>query len=142
MLTVNPKENMLELLLKEMFAQILNGIEQQINNKNLTPTVLSTLNKNQNELLRCFAELGKYFNSLEFILQVYFILLFLAIKYSDRMLPFLFQKFEQNNEKNRISSLTILKHLINSSEEQMLNKKQIIISSLRLLLTDPNNRVL
>jgi hypothetical protein len=57
------------------------------------------------------------------------------------MLPFLFQKFEQNNEKNRISSLTILKHLINSSEEQMLNKKQIIISSLRLLLTDPNNRV-
>lgn len=67
---------------------------------------------------------------------------FLAIKYSDRMLPFLFQKFEQNNEKNRISSLTILKHLINSSEEQMLNKKQIIISSLRLLLTDPNNRVL
>lgn len=63
MLTLNPKENMLELLLKEMFAQILNGIEQQINNKNLTPVVLSTLNKNQNELLRCFAELGKYFNN-------------------------------------------------------------------------------
>ena len=64
---------MLELLLKEMFAQILNGIEQQINNKNLTPTVLSTLNKNQNELLRCFAELGKYFNNSEFIFKVNFI---------------------------------------------------------------------
>lgn len=76
MLTLNPKENMLELLLKEMFAQILNGIEQQINNKNLTPVVLSTLNKNQNELLRCFAELGKDFNNSEFIFQVFCIFIF------------------------------------------------------------------
>ena len=60
MLTLNPKENMLELLLKEMFAQVLNAIEQQIANKNLTPVALLALNKNQNELLRCFAELGKY----------------------------------------------------------------------------------
>ena len=59
MLTLNPKENMLELLLKEMFSQVLNAIEQQITNKNLTPAALTALNKNQNELLRCFAELGK-----------------------------------------------------------------------------------
>lgn len=57
------------------------------------------------------------------------------------MLPFLLQKFEQNNEKNRIASLTILKHLINSSEEQMANKKQIVISGLRLLLNETNNKV-
>ena len=36
------------------------------------------------------------------------------MKYSDRMLPFILQKFEQNNEKNRIASMTVLKHLINS----------------------------
>lgn len=66
---------------------------------------------------------------------------FKAKRYSDRMLPFLLQKFEQNNEKIRIASLTVLRHLINSSEEQMANKKQIVISGLRILLNDPNNKV-
>ncbi len=58
------------------------------------------------------------------------------------MLPFLLQKFEQNNEKTRICSLTILKHLINSSDEQMENKKQIVLSGLRLLLAETNNKVI
>ena len=57
------------------------------------------------------------------------------------MLPFLLQKFEQNNEKIRICSLTILKHLINSSDEQMENKKQIVLSGLRTLLSETNNKV-
>jgi maestro heat-like repeat-containing protein family member 1 len=57
------------------------------------------------------------------------------------MLPFFLQKFEQNNEKIRIASLTILKHLINSCDEQMKNKKQIVISGLRLLLAETNSRV-
>ena len=64
-----------------------------------------------------------------------------ALRYSDRMLPFLVQKFEQNNEKIRICSLTILKHLINSSDEQMENKKQIVLSGLRTLLSETNNKV-
>lgn len=58
------------------------------------------------------------------------------------MIPFLLQKLEQNNEKNRIGSLTILRHIINSCDEQMTNKKQIVISGLRLLLNDTNNRVI
>jgi hypothetical protein len=57
------------------------------------------------------------------------------------MLPFLLQKFEQGNEKPRIASLTILKHLINSCDDQMANKKQLVISGLRILLHETNPRV-
>lgn len=66
---------------------------------------------------------------------------FLALRYCDRLLPFILQKFEQNNEKMRIASLNIIKHLINSSEEQMSNKKQLVISGLRPLLSETNNKV-
>ena len=65
----------------------------------------------------------------------------LAIRYSDRVLPFLLQKFEQNNERMRIGTLIVLKHIINSCPDQMNNKKQIVISGLRLLLGETNNRV-
>lgn len=57
------------------------------------------------------------------------------------MLPFLLQKFEQNNEKNRIASLTVIKHLINSSGNQMANKKQLAISGIRVILNETNPRV-
>jgi len=113
-------DTVFEPLFKEMFAQILNGLDQQWT-KNVSPTTLSAVNKTQNELLRCFAAL--------------------ATRFSDRMLPLLLQKFEQNNEKNRIGALIILKHLVNSCNEQMLNKKQIVISGLRLLLSETNNKV-
>ncbi|CAF0812872.1 unnamed protein product [Brachionus calyciflorus] len=113
-------DNIFEPLVKELFVQVLGTIEQQLA-KNPNQVSLASVNKNQNEILRCFAELTK--------------------RYSDRMIPFLLQKFEQNNEKNRIASLTILRHIINSCDEQMLNKKQIVISGVRILLSDPNNRV-
>jgi hypothetical protein len=57
------------------------------------------------------------------------------------MVPFLVQKFEQKDEKIRISSLIVVKHLINSCEEEMTNKKQLLISGLRLLLNETSNRV-
>jgi maestro heat-like repeat-containing protein family member 1 len=77
--------------------------------------------KNQNELLRCFAEL--------------------SIRFCDRLLPFLMQKLEQNNPQLRMASLTVIKHLINSSKDQMSNKKEIVLSGLRPLLSDTNNKV-
>jgi len=42
----------------------------------------------------------------------------------------------------RIASLNVIKHLINSSEEQMSNKKQLVISGLRPLLSETNNKVI
>ena len=57
------------------------------------------------------------------------------------MLAFLLQKIEPNNESSRVASLIILKHIINSNEEQLGNKKQIIISGLRVLLADKNNKI-
>lgn len=65
----------------------------------------------------------------------------IAKRYSDRVLPFLLQKFDQTHEKNRIASLTVLKHLINSCVEQMANKKQLVISGVRIILTETNPRV-
>lgn len=44
-------------LAKELFAQIVACLEQQ-SAKNITPIALVSAGKNQNELLRCFAELG------------------------------------------------------------------------------------
>lgn len=58
------------------------------------------------------------------------------------MVPFLVQKFEQKDEKTRTSSLIVLKHLINSCDEEMKNKRQLVISGLRLLLNETSNRVL
>lgn len=65
----------------------------------------------------------------------------IARRYSDRILPFLLQKFEQNNEKNRIASLTVIRHLINSCTEQMSNKRQLVISGVRVILNETNPRV-
>ena len=48
-----------DLLVKDMFAQVINSLEQQ-SAKNVSPTALVALGKNQNELLRCFAALSKY----------------------------------------------------------------------------------
>lgn len=47
-----------DVLVKELFAQFITCLEQQASGKNLSSTTLILLGKNQNELLRCFAELG------------------------------------------------------------------------------------
>jgi hypothetical protein len=56
--------------------------------------------------------------------------------------PFLVQKFEQKDEKIRMSALIVLKHMINSCDEEMANKKQLVLSGLRLLLNETSNRVI
>ena len=114
-------DTILDVVIKEMFSQIVNSLEQQ-SSKSITALAISAITKNQIELLRCFAAL--------------------AIRYSDKLVPFCLQKFEQTNEKTRVASLTILKHLINSCKEQMENKQQLVVSGLRLLIADNNNKVI
>ena len=50
-------DTVFELLIKELFAQVVACLDQ-LTAKGLTPTAAVSLGKNQNELLRCFAELG------------------------------------------------------------------------------------
>lgn len=50
-----------------------------------------------------------------------FFFLFLAPVFSDRVVAFLLQKLETNNDKARIASLSIIKHLINSSGKRSLS---------------------
>ena len=59
-------DTILDILNKELFAQLINGLEQQAN-KNTNPSSLLSINKNQNEILRCFAELGRIINQIFFI---------------------------------------------------------------------------
>ncbi len=113
-------DSIVDLAVKELFNQVISSLELQ-SVKNNTALAVSANNKNQIELLRCFAEL--------------------TTLYSDKIVPFLIQKFEQNNEKNRIASLTVLKHLINSCKEQMTNKHQLVVSGMRQLLSETNNKV-
>jgi len=77
--------------------------------------------KNHNEVLRCFSVLTPTF--------------------SDRVIAFLLQKLEMNNEKTRIASLAIIKHLINSSGSYLENKEELIISGVQILFNDPNLKV-
>ena len=53
---INSIEALLEILLKELFNQVLTTVES-VNNSSIN------LAKNQNEILRCFTELCKYFKT-------------------------------------------------------------------------------
>lgn len=114
-------DSIVDTVIKELFSQVVHGIEQQQNPKGLSAVAVNALNKNQIEILRCFAEL--------------------AVRYSDKIVPFLIQKYELNNERVRIASLTILKHLINSCKAQMENKQQLVLSGMRQLINENNNKV-
>ncbi|KAJ7383167.1 Mroh1p [Desmophyllum pertusum] len=77
--------------------------------------------KNHNEVLRCFSVLTPTF--------------------SDRVIAFLLQKLETNNEKTRIASLAIIKHLINSSGSYLETKEELIITGVQILFNDQNLKV-
>jgi maestro heat-like repeat-containing protein family member 1 len=109
-----------DFLLRELFQQLVQCLDQQ-SQATKTPTLLVSVTKNLNEILRCFAELTN--------------------RFSERILPFFLQKFEQKNEKFTIASLTALKHIINSCDSQMEQKKQLVVSGLKILLIDNNNRI-
>ncbi|XP_046558810.1 LOW QUALITY PROTEIN: maestro heat-like repeat-containing protein family member 1 [Haliotis rubra] len=77
--------------------------------------------KNHNELLRSFTIIARSF--------------------SGRLVGLLLQKLETTNEKTRIGVLTIFKHIINSAGPSMEDKKEVVVSGLKNLCQDTNNKV-
>uniref|UniRef100_A0A3Q3BFT5 Maestro heat-like repeat family member 1 n=1 Tax=Kryptolebias marmoratus TaxID=37003 RepID=A0A3Q3BFT5_KRYMA len=75
--------------------------------------------KNHNEVLRCFSLLNSF---------------------PDRMVMFVLQKLENSNERSRLGSLAVLRHLINSSST-MESKKLLILASIRQPMADHSNKV-
>ncbi|XP_072269283.1 maestro heat-like repeat-containing protein family member 1 [Pyxicephalus adspersus] len=79
------------------------------------------MERNKNELLRCFTVLGS--------------------KFPDYLLSFLLPKLETSNPKVRVGTLIILKQVINSSAPFMEVKKPLILAAVRPPLEDNSNRV-
>uniref|UniRef100_A0A671QQN0 Maestro heat-like repeat-containing protein family member 1 n=1 Tax=Sinocyclocheilus anshuiensis TaxID=1608454 RepID=A0A671QQN0_9TELE len=77
--------------------------------------------KNHNEVLRCFT--------------------ILANTFPDRLMVFVLQRLENSNERNRMGSLAVLRHLINSSTSIMETKRLLILASIRQPLADHSNKV-
>ncbi|XP_056300772.1 maestro heat-like repeat-containing protein family member 1 [Pseudoliparis swirei] len=77
--------------------------------------------KNHNEVLRCFS--------------------LLANSFPDRLIMFVLQKLENSNERNRMGSLAVLRHLINSTTSTMESKKLLILASIRQPMADHSNKV-
>ncbi|XP_078061865.1 maestro heat-like repeat-containing protein family member 1 isoform X2 [Mustelus asterias] len=77
--------------------------------------------KNHNEVLRCFTVLAR--------------------AYTDRLIAFLLQKLEVHNERIRIGTLTVLKHLINSVSPQLESKRCLILTGMKFTIQDNNNKV-
>uniref|UniRef100_A0A6Q2YZJ7 Maestro heat-like repeat family member 1 n=1 Tax=Esox lucius TaxID=8010 RepID=A0A6Q2YZJ7_ESOLU len=61
--------------------------------------------------------------------------------FPDRLIVFVLQKLENSNERNRMGSLAVLRHLINSSASIMETKKLLILASIRQPLADHSNKV-
>ena len=61
--------------------------------------------------------------------------------FSERIVNFLQLKLETGNDKSRAATLSILKHLINSCDAYLADKKEVILSMMTVLLTDNNLRV-
>ncbi|XP_055482603.1 maestro heat-like repeat-containing protein family member 1 isoform X2 [Psammomys obesus] len=104
-------EVQLDALLVALHAQICVPVESS------SPLVMSS----QKEVLRCFTVL--------------------ACCSPDRLLAFLLPRLDTNNERLRVGTLQILRHIINSAAAQMEVKKPFILSSLRLPLLDTNSKV-
>ncbi|XP_048215034.1 maestro heat-like repeat-containing protein family member 1 isoform X2 [Perognathus longimembris pacificus] len=104
-------EVQLDALLAALHAQICVPVEST------SPLVMSS----QKEVLRCFTVL--------------------ACCSPDRLLAFLLPKLDTNNERLRVGTLQILRHVINSAAAQMEVKKPFILSSMKLPLLDTNSKV-
>ncbi|XP_070238671.1 maestro heat-like repeat-containing protein family member 1 isoform X4 [Bos mutus] len=101
----------LNSLLAALHAQICVPVESS------SPLVMS----NQKEVLRCFTVL--------------------ACCSPDRLLAFLLPKLDTSNERTRVGTLQVLRHIINTAAAQMEVKKPVILSSMKLPLLDTNNKV-
>uniref|UniRef100_A0A8C4D9K4 Maestro heat-like repeat family member 1 n=1 Tax=Dicentrarchus labrax TaxID=13489 RepID=A0A8C4D9K4_DICLA len=67
--------------------------------------------------------------------------LHLANSFPDRLVIFVLQKLENSNERSRVGSLAVLRHLINSSTSTMEGKKLLILASIRQPMADHSNKV-
>lgn len=104
-------EVQLDALLATLHAQICVPVESS------SPIVTS----NRKEVLRCFTVLACFS--------------------PERLLAFLLPKLDTSNERIRVGSLQVLRHIINSAAAQMEVKKPFILSSMRLPLLDTNCKV-
>lgn len=111
--------NMGSRVLETQMDSLLSALHQQVCSPvdfNNPPTV-----KNHNEVLRCFT--------------------ILANTFPDRLMVFVLQRLENSNERNRMGSLAVLRHLINSTTSIMETKKLLILASIRQPLVDHSNKV-
>ena len=66
--------------------------------------------------------------------------------YGDRLMPFVLARLSSSNERHKLAALVVLKHLINSCDEQLADasnsKKQQVALALQPLVAHKNqNRV-
>ncbi|XP_047217204.1 maestro heat-like repeat-containing protein family member 1 isoform X3 [Girardinichthys multiradiatus] len=111
--------NMGSRVLETQVDNLLLALHQQVSalvDYSDPPTV-----KNHNEALRCFS--------------------LLANSFPDRTVMYVLQKLENSNERSRMGSLAVLRHLINSSSFTMESKKLLILASIRQPMADHSNKV-
>ncbi|XP_021106020.1 maestro heat-like repeat-containing protein family member 1 isoform X6 [Heterocephalus glaber] len=104
-------EVQLDTLLAVLHSQVCVPVESS------SPLVMGS----RNEVLRCFTVLARCS--------------------PDRLLAFLLPKLDTSNERLRVGTLHILRHIINSAAAQMEAKKPLVLSSMKLPLLDTNNKV-
>ncbi|XP_071381698.1 maestro heat-like repeat-containing protein family member 1 isoform X1 [Centroberyx affinis] len=111
--------NMGSRVLETQLDSLLMALHQQV----CTPVDYSNppTVKNHNEVLRCFS--------------------LLANSFPDRLVVFVLQKLENSNERSRMGSLAVLRHLINSTTSMMESKKLFILTSIRQPMADHSNKV-
>uniref|UniRef100_A0A672KDZ9 Maestro heat-like repeat family member 1 n=1 Tax=Sinocyclocheilus grahami TaxID=75366 RepID=A0A672KDZ9_SINGR len=66
---------------------------------------------------------------------------YLSNTFPDRLMVFVLQRLENSNKRNRMGSLAVLRHLINSSTSIMETKRLLILASIRQPLADHSNKV-
>ena len=65
----------------------------------------------------------------------------LAKSHSNRVVAFLLQKLEVSQEKVRLATLNVIKHLINSCDAELEDKKPLLISGLTIILQEQSLKV-
>nr|XP_046255582.1 maestro heat-like repeat-containing protein family member 1 isoform X1 [Scatophagus argus] len=113
--SVNMGSRVLETQLDSLLLALHQQVSAPVDYSN-PPTV-----KNHNEVLRCFS--------------------LLANAFPDRLVMFVLQKLENSNERSRVGSLSVLRHLINSTTSTMESRKLLILASIRQPMADHSNKV-
>ncbi|KAM9852658.1 maestro heat-like repeat-containing protein family member 1 [Aulostomus maculatus] len=113
--SLNMGSRVLETQLDSLLFALHHQVSASVDYSN-PPTV-----KNHNEVLRCFS--------------------LLANAFPDRLLMFVLQRLENSNERSRMGSLAVLRHLINSLTSILENKMLLILASIRQPMADHSNKV-